>query len=44
MNISKKWLSQYMDIEDLTIEEIADRITAAGSEVERIFRMRSAFL
>lgn len=39
MNISKKWLSQYMDIEDLTIEEIADRITAAGSEVEGIFRM-----
>lgn len=36
MNISKKWLSQYMDIEDLSISEIADRITNAGLEVEGI--------
>ncbi|MEG0841806.1 MAG: phenylalanine--tRNA ligase subunit beta [Erysipelotrichaceae bacterium] len=36
MNISKKWLSQYMDIEDVSIEEIADRITNAGLEVEGI--------
>lgn len=36
MLISKKWLSQYMDIEDLSIEEIADRITNAGLEVEGI--------
>lgn len=39
MIISKKWLSQYMDIEDLTIEEIADRITSAGLEVEGIEKM-----
>ena len=36
MLISKKWLSQYMDISDLSIEEIADRITNAGLEVEGI--------
>ena len=36
MLISKKWLSQYMDVSDLTIEEIADRITNAGLEVEGI--------
>lgn len=36
MLISKKWLSQYMDISDLTMEEIADKITSAGLEVEGI--------
>lgn len=39
MNISKKWLSQYIELEDLSIEEIADKITTAGSEVEGIERM-----
>lgn len=33
---SKKWLSQYIDIDDLSMEEIADRITNAGLEVEGI--------
>ncbi len=36
MLISKKWLSQYMEISDLCIEEIAERITNAGLEVEGI--------
>ena len=36
MLISKKWLSQYMDVSDLSIEEIAERITNAGLEVEGI--------
>lgn len=36
MRTSRKWLSQYMDISDLSIQEIADRITAAGFEVEGI--------
>lgn len=36
MLISKKWLSQYMDLSDLSIEEIAERITNAGLEVEGI--------
>lgn len=39
MNISKQWLRQYIDIDDLSIEEIADKITTAGSEVEGIKRM-----
>lgn len=39
MKISRKWLSQYMDISDITIEQIADRITSAGLEVEGIERM-----
>ena len=34
MKISKKWLSQYMDLSDMSIEEIADKITSAGLEVE----------
>lgn len=36
MLISKKWLSQYMDLGELTIEELADKITAAGLEVEGV--------
>lgn len=36
MLISKKWLSQYIDISDFTMEEIAEKITAAGLEVEGI--------
>lgn len=39
MIISRKWLSQYMDLSDLTMEEIADQITNAGLEVEGIERM-----
>ena len=36
MRISRKWLSQYMDVSDLTIEELAEKITNAGLEVEGI--------
>lgn len=36
MLISKKWLSQYMDLSDITMEEVADKITNAGLEVEGI--------
>ena len=36
MLISKKWLSQYMDIKEYTIEDLANKITAAGLEVEGI--------
>lgn len=39
MIISKKWLSQYMDLSDITIEEIADKITSAGLEVEGLEKM-----
>ncbi|MDD7281869.1 phenylalanine--tRNA ligase subunit beta [Floccifex sp.] len=36
MKISRKWLSQYMDISDLTIEQLQEKITNAGFEVEAI--------
>lgn len=39
MRISRKWLSQYMDVSDLSIEAMADRITSAGLEVEGIERL-----
>ena len=39
MNISKKWLSQYMDVSDISMEEIAKRITDAGLEVEEVSYM-----
>lgn len=34
MITSKKWLSQYMDLSDITPEELADKMTNAGLEVE----------
>lgn len=39
MIISRKWLNQYMDTSDLSIEELADKITNSGSEVEGIEKM-----
>ena len=36
MLISRKWLSQYMDISDLDMQTIATKITDAGLEVEGI--------
>ena len=39
MLLSRKWLSQYMDVSDLTIEEIANKTTSAGFEVEAIKKM-----
>lgn len=36
MIISRKWLQQYVDISDLTIEEVAEKLTNSGSEVEGI--------
>ena len=36
MRISRKWFNQYMDVQDLSIEEMAKRITDAGFEVEGI--------
>lgn len=36
MKISKKWLEQYMDLGDLSMEEIAKAITDAGFEVEEV--------
>lgn len=39
MIISRKWLQQYIDISDLAIEEIAEKLTNSGSEVEGIQKM-----
>lgn len=36
MLISRKWLSQYMDLSDISDEDFADAITEAGLEVEGI--------
>ena len=41
MLISKKWLGQYMDLSDITIEEMAERITDAGLEVEGVEHLSS---
>lgn len=41
MRISKKWLQQYLDVSDLSAQEIADRITDAGLEVEGLEAMSS---
>ena len=36
MNISLNWLSQYVDISGLTVDDLAERLTMAGLEVEAI--------
>lgn len=36
MITSKKWLSQYMDLSDITAQQLADKMTEAGLEVEGI--------
>lgn len=38
MLISYKWLKDYVDIEDITPEEIADRLTTGGVEVDALYR------
>ena len=39
MITSKKWLSQYMDLSDVTVEELAEKLTTAGLEVEGLHPM-----
>lgn len=39
MLISRKWLSQYIDLDDITMEELAQKVTSAGLEVEGIERL-----
>lgn len=41
MITSKKWLSQYMDLNDITPAELADKLTTAGLEVEGLEAMAS---
>lgn len=42
MKLSKKWLEQYMDVEGLSMEDVAEAVTAAGFEVEEIIPMANA--
>ena len=42
MKVSINWLSKLVDIEDITPEQIADRLTFAGVEVEEISRLANA--
>jgi len=42
MKASLKWIGQYVKIDDLTAEEIADKLTFAGIESEGIIRLASA--
>ncbi len=39
MKVSLKWLANYVNIKDLTAEEIAQKLTFAGIEVENILHM-----
>ncbi len=43
MNISLNWLSNYIDISDFSVEEIADMITKAGLEVDGVTDHRKVF-
>ena len=41
MKVSLKWLKNYVNLDDLTAEEIAQKLTFAGIEVEDIIHMAS---
>ena len=43
MKLPVSWLAEYIDISDLSVEELADRITFAGIEIEGIERVGSDF-
>ncbi len=36
MIVSLKWLKDYIDIDDLTVDEIVDKLTTSGSEVDEV--------
>ncbi|MBR4162513.1 MAG: phenylalanine--tRNA ligase subunit beta, partial [Solobacterium sp.] len=42
MRLSYKWLKEYVDLEGITPEELADKMTTAGLEVEGIEPMAQA--
>ncbi|MDZ7763465.1 MAG: phenylalanine--tRNA ligase subunit beta [Melioribacteraceae bacterium] len=43
MKISLKWLSNYIDINDFSVDEIAEMITKAGLEVDEVTDHRKVF-
>ena len=42
MKLSYNWLKEYVDLSDITPEELADRMTTAGLEVEGLEPMAQA--
>ena len=41
MLLSLKWLNEFIDINDLSVEEICDKVVKAGFEVEEVIRLAS---
>ena len=41
MKVSLKWLSKYVDISDISPEELASKLTFAGIEVEEVQHLAS---
>lgn len=42
MNLSYNWLSKYLDLNDLSVEDIAAKLTLAGLEVEQVLYLAQA--
>ncbi|MCW8848995.1 MAG: phenylalanine--tRNA ligase subunit beta [Melioribacteraceae bacterium] len=43
MIVSLKWLKEYIDLEGITTEEIVDKLTTSGSEVDEVIDKTSEF-
>jgi hypothetical protein len=43
MKLPVSWLAEYIDISDLSVQELADRITFAGIEIEGIEEVGTDF-
>ena len=39
MKISLEWLNEFVDISDLTVEQIVHELTMSGLEVEEIYEL-----
>ncbi len=37
MNVSYQWLSEYLDLTDISPEDLADKMSRTGIEVEDVF-------
>ncbi len=43
MKVSLKWLSDYIDLSDISVEEVSEKITKAGLEVDELIDNRKVF-
>ncbi len=43
MIISLNWLKEYIDLDDISVEEIVDKLTISGSEVDEVIDRQSEF-